>query len=61
MVGAILLPGCFLSALTVLVAAAALTPIAAAGPNLQVQRLAALDAHTKTTVEHEIQVEYLNH
>ena len=53
-----------LSALTVLVASTAVAPIAAAESanfNIQAQRLEALDRRTKTTVEHKIQVEYLNY
>ncbi|MEM9266234.1 MAG: hypothetical protein AAGA46_11980 [Cyanobacteria bacterium P01_F01_bin.13] len=44
-----------LSALTILVASAAIAPVASAEA-----RLDALDARTKTTVEHKIQVDYLN-
>ena len=53
-----------ISALTVLVSAAAIAPTASAVEpasfNLHEQRLEALDRRTKTTVEHKIQVEYLH-
>ncbi|MBX2863727.1 MAG: hypothetical protein KTR27_09230 [Leptolyngbyaceae cyanobacterium MAG.088] len=53
-----------LSALTLLVASTAIAPVASAVEstnfNIQATRLEALDARTKTTVEHKIQVEYLN-
>nr|WP_228016535.1 hypothetical protein [Leptolyngbya ectocarpi] len=51
-----------LSALTVLVASAAVAPIAAAKPtsfNLQSARLEALDARTKNSV-HKLRLEHLN-
>ena len=52
-----------LSALTVLVASAAITPIAAAAEpasfSLQEQRLEALDARTKNSV-HKLRIEHLN-